>query len=1140
MKKSSWIWMLLFIPCTYLQGQTLSDHNIFGGSKSDVFPLTCLIDSGKQAVLYQFSEETEANGTKFRARSNSKTFMNYLLMIIDNNGNIVHSWQPDSMYFNQNTVLGNGSTLGLMLHYHPLAKRLYMISELRNGVLYNAGDSLSIPRMSNNRSDGFLLEFDSALLLKRYTRLDNLGLVKNTNNFVFYKDTLFYLGNVLNRLNLYKVSLSSLWKDSSNVFVNRFETVNLVVHNTELMTVLTFRDTLRAGGVLLGGIGNSHSYLAPVYNISVNNIKLLLQQSSAGTIGIRNAKSANGYLVVCGSYGLAEVAVSGGSKMVKPTTSVAYALIFDSSFVARQVDYGPADDADFISSSCLDLELYRDHVYTIVQGLGGGSRFAYRNWLPMGGGLLLCKSDLNGNLLWVSRMSSPGNPTSFWSGTIADNSRSAGNLVFTIAFWDTITIGDKMITKSRKDWDILLAVIRDGSIERGPVDPGPYCAGDSIFIPFVANGNFADTNRFVAELSDAKGSFSSTTILGSYEGSNSGTITCKLSDIGVKSGSRYRIRVRSTSPEVFNYYITDTLNLLVYSRDKAHTGADTTVCYGSVLGLDAIGGTRWQWSPAALIVHPERRETRTVPLTSSFQLRIAISDSSGCGQPDTAFRNITVLPALKLSGRDTMVCRNALATLTATSNYDTGVHYTWLDKHGKSHFGAVFTSVYDTTELLKLIGKQYCSPQADTIEIQVEPLPALFLEPQRDTALCGNSVYQFHPKGIGGNGKYHYRAWYNETLLTGTDWFILGVNNGGVVRVELSDGCTNPVAVRNWNLSPLPLASLPRTRDTALCLGSLFNDSLNETISPYHFIHRWELVDSKGVSTFNGTRISFVLKERGVLRRISEDQCGRLYQHERNLGSIPAPVFITGVNDTSLCEGVVFSQQVEATEGIKPLVSWWRDGVFQGSGNPLDVRFKVEANSSHRFIASSNCTSLADTIDLGVRMRALPNPYFISPMEPFYANYSRLSGQATERRAVSYRWELVSDVVKTNTNGLYFFHDPQLPGIYKLKLIVTDSFSCQDSSERSFEVLELQRCYIPNAFTPDGNVHNPAFGPVGIGIRSFIIRVYGRNGGIEFSGEENQYWTGEGAMIGTYPYEIKVLFNDGRKEVFKGMVHLMR
>jgi hypothetical protein len=82
MKKSSWIWMLLFIPCTYLQGQTLSDHNIFGGSKSDVFPLTCLIDSGKQAVLYQFSEETEANGTKFRARSNSKTFMNYLLMII--------------------------------------------------------------------------------------------------------------------------------------------------------------------------------------------------------------------------------------------------------------------------------------------------------------------------------------------------------------------------------------------------------------------------------------------------------------------------------------------------------------------------------------------------------------------------------------------------------------------------------------------------------------------------------------------------------------------------------------------------------------------------------------------------------------------------------------------------------------------------------------------------------------------------------------------------------------------------------------------------------------------------------------------------------------------------------------------------
>jgi len=1140
MKNSNWIWILLLIPATFLKGQTLSDHRIYGGNKNDVYPLTCIIDSGKQAVLYQFSEETEVNGTIFRARSNSRTFMNYLLLIIDNNGKIVHSWQPDSMYFNQNVFLGTGSTLGLKLHYNPSAKRLYMIGELRNGVLYNGGDSLSIPRMSGNRSDGFLLEFDSSLVLKRYTRLDNLGLVKATKNFVIYQDTLFYLGNVLSRLNLYKVSLSSFWKDSCIVFVNRFETVNLVVHNTELMAVLTFRDTLRAGGVLLGGKGKTYSYLVPVYNISINNSKLLLQQSSAGGMGISNAKSSNGYLVVCGSYGLAEVVASGGWTMLKPSRSVAYTLVFDSSFVARQVDYGPVDDVDFMNSSCLDLELYRDHVYTIVQGLGGGSRFAYRNWQPLSGGLLLCKSDLNGNLLWVSRMSSPGNPTNFWSGTIADNSRTAGNLIFTIAFWDTIAIGEKMITKTGNDWDILLAVIRDGSIERGPVDPGPYCAGDSIFIPFVADGNFADTNRFVAELSDGKGAFSSTTILGSYEGSNSGTIACKLAEVGVKSGSRYRIRVRSTSPEIFNYYITDTLNLLVYSRDKAHAGADTTVCYGSVLELDAIGGTRWQWSPAAQTVHPEHRETRTLPLTNSFQLQIAISDSSGCGQPDTAFRNIHVLPALKLFNRDTTVCRNALLVLTATSNYDSGVLYTWLDKLRNSHTGSVFARSYDTTEQLTLIGKQYCSPQADTIHINVEPMPSLVLEPERDTTLCGNSVYQFYPQGFGGNGKYQYRAWYNDTLLTGNDWFIVRVNNGGVLRVELSDGCTNPTARQQWKLAPLPPASLPVANDTAVCLGALFEDSLSEIIPPYHFVHHWKFVDSKGVNNFNGGRVSFAFQGQGVLSRISEDQCGRIYVHDRQLGSIPVPVIISGLVDTSLCKGAILSQQVVAAEGIKPIISWWRDGVLQGSGNPLSVAYKVVTNTSHRFIAFSTCTSLADTLDWNVRMRALPNPNYIAPQAPFYADYSRISGQAIEQRAASYRWALVSDDAQTWENGRSYMYDPPLPGNYLLKLIVTDSLGCQDSSERLFEVLTLQRCYVPNAFTPDGNVHNPAFGPVGIGIRSFVIRVYGRNGGIEFAGEENQYWTGENAMIGTYPYEIKVLYNDGRTEVFKGMVHLMR
>lgn len=83
----------------------------------------------------------------------------------------------------------------------------------------------------------------------------------------------------------------------------------------------------------------------------------------------------------------------------------------------------------------------------------------------------------------------------------------------------------------------------------GTVQSGPYCSGSGISVPFNApSGYFNLGNIFSAQLSDSSGSFASPTLIGSYIGSNSGTITATLPVSGLSGSSRYRIRVVATSP----------------------------------------------------------------------------------------------------------------------------------------------------------------------------------------------------------------------------------------------------------------------------------------------------------------------------------------------------------------------------------------------------------------------------------------------------------------------------------------------------------------------------------------------------------------------------------------------------------------
>ncbi|HEY8402899.1 MAG TPA: LamG-like jellyroll fold domain-containing protein [Cytophagaceae bacterium] len=116
----------------------------------------------------------------------------------------------------------------------------------------------------------------------------------------------------------------------------------------------------------------------------------------------------------------------------------------------------------------------------------------------------------------------------------------------------------------------IAALGRNTFIKVGNISPVSYCSASNITIPFTVNNTeLEENNTFTAYLSDANGSFSNRSIIGTTEATGSGTITGEL-DKNLPAGSGYRVMVTSSNIPLAsagdngtNLTITDAVNGLV-------------------------------------------------------------------------------------------------------------------------------------------------------------------------------------------------------------------------------------------------------------------------------------------------------------------------------------------------------------------------------------------------------------------------------------------------------------------------------------------------------------------------------------------------------------------------------------------------
>ena len=234
----------------------------------------------------------------------------------------------------------------------------------------------------------------------------------------------------------------------------------------------------------------------------------------------------------------------------------------------------------------------------------------------------------------------------------------------------------------------------------------------------------------------------------------------------------------------------------------------------------------------------------------------------------------------------------------------------------------------------------------------------------------------------------------------------------------------------------------------------------------------------------------------------------------------------------------IFQNNSSSTDSIQ-LLEW----VVQSNkfyGQSFEYIFKNSQQYDIKLLITTNkgCTdSLIKLINIDLNPIADYSFYTSNPIDfdslVYFTNLSE--------NTISFKWSFGDSSFSDLANPVHIY---QNSGVFDVQLTVSDSNLCIDSVIKQIAIKLNFNFYIPNSFTPNGNLINDSFGPVGDIFRNckrYKFSIYNRWGErIFFSNNVSEKWDGENAQSGLYLWHLEI--EDSVGEIMKrnGEVNLYR
>ena len=433
--------------------------------------------------------------------------------------------------------------------------------------------------------------------------------------------------------------------------------------------------------------------------------------------------------------------------------------------------------------------------------------------------------------------------------------------------------------------------------------------------------------------------------------------------------------------------LTSTINIA--TPLSLELGADTTICDGAAVTLDAGAGFRtYRWQDGST------SQTLTVNGVSGKYYVEAVDFCNNI-LSDTIQLNYRSIADFSVYPTDTSLCAPSQINFLATG----GDTYTWTPA---TYLNATNISNPVGTPMLSTV---YSVLISDTVCHRTEQLTAtikiatvLSLELGADTTICDGGAVTLDA----GAGFRTYRWQDGSTSQT---FMVNGVS--GEYYVEAIDSCNN-VFTDTIHLNYRSAADFSVSpTDTTVCANSPVNllatggDTYAWTPATY----------LNAVNISNPVAMPTLSTVYSVL--ISDTVCNRTEQLTVNINIDPVPSLELGA-DSTICDGAVIT--LDAGAGFRTYV--WQDGSTSRT-------YTVNAQSGEYYVrAIDNCNNvLSDTIRLDYRSATA---FTVSPIDTSYCEPSQINFLATG--GDTYRWtpntyldaDNISNPVGTPTSSIAY------------------------------------------------------------------------------------------------------------------------
>ncbi len=634
---------------------------------------------------------------------------------------------------------------------------------------------------------------------------------------------------------------------------------------------------------------------------------------------------------------------------------------------------------------------------------------------------------------------------------------------------------------------------------------------------------------------------------------------------------------------------TDEVRVTVNPLPTVDAGADTQVCEGLSVDLQASGGLQYQWTPTAGLSSATVANPTATP-TSTTLYTVEATDANGC--KNTASVNVQVNPLPNISaGNDQSLCIGGELTLSASG----GNTYSWTPAQGLSNTSIanpVASPTVSSTYTLTGTDANGCQ-NTDEITITVNPLP--MANAGADATICEGDMT---PLQASGGNQYSWNpsiGLSNSTIANP----IASPQNTTTYTVFVTDanGCSNTDEVEVVvNPRPLIVAS---TDLAVVCQGgstelsasgglsyvwspaaSLDNPNAANPIASPEVSTQYTLngTDANGcmdtaqitivvnplpnisagsdVSICEGSDIA--LQASGGVDYIWSPTSGLSDPTSANPTASPASSTQYNLTGTD-ANGCMNTASVMVAVNTKPVAQGLTNyEVCLGDGASLQVsggtsyRWSTGEVSNSIVVAPSQTTSYwvipesggceGDTLYIQVAINEeLPllaaEISETSGFAPLTVNFNNLS-----QSAVSYLWDFGDGGTSEAISPSYTY---QQAGIYSVRLSGQNAAGCEAFIDLgTIEVFEPAQV-IPNVFTPNGDGINDTY-IIQLGtLERFHLIIYSRWGKLMFeTTDPNEHWdgifNGKPSPEGVYTFRMEAAQIGGQEIMKMGTITLLR